>query len=452
LSHSTEAEETEVPTSKALYIDCEVEELMTSFLVDTGSTISIINKETWDKINKNKPHLRLEKSLKRAFTANHQQIKTLGVGFLRTKTGTEEFIQKFVVTWDTQCIMGMDYLQQHIKTLNMGRRRLETRKGTISPLYEKKSGIERVRVTNMLDVRIKPRHKSIVMAKVTDTDVKGIVIVEPDTQVLERNGILVARVLANVSNNSEVPLQITNPTNKTVTLYKEQNLGFIAEIEEVGNTSVLVNNIHEEGQIDYQSLIRKAVGLDGSEERRRALTNLLSEYTDIISTGSHDLGRTKLVEHTIDTGNATPLRSGLRRVSFHERDIVKSEVDKMLHNGIIERSNSPWASPVVLVRKKDESIRFCIDYRRLNTVTKKDAYPLPRIDDTLESLSGATCFSTIDLAAGYWQVEMAEMDKAKTAFVSHVGLFQFTKMPFGLCNAPSTFQRLMESVLAGLTW
>ncbi len=158
------------------------------------------------------------------------------------------------------------------------------------------------------------------------------------------------------------------------------------------------------------------------------------------------------MEHTIDTENATPLRTGLRKVSFHERDIVKSEVDKMFHNGIIERSNSPWASPVVLVRKKDESIRFCIDYRRLNTITKKDAYPLPRIDDTLESLSGATCFSTIDLAARYWQVEMAEMDKAKAAFVSHVGLFQFTKMPFGLCNAPSTFQRLMESVLAGLTW
>ena len=119
MSPSTEAEETEVPTSKALYIDCEVEELMTSFLVDTGSTISIINNETWDKINKNEPHLRLEKSLKRAFTANQQPIKTLGKGYLRTQTGTEEFIQKFVVRWDTQCIMGMDYLQQHIKTINM---------------------------------------------------------------------------------------------------------------------------------------------------------------------------------------------------------------------------------------------------------------------------------------------------------------------------------------------
>ncbi len=124
------------------------------------------------------------------------------------------------------------------------------------------------------------------------------------------------------------------------------------------------------------------------------------------------------------------LRSSLKRVSLNERDQVKIEVYKMLSNGIIERSNSPWESPVVLVRKKDESIRFCIDYRRLNNVSKKDAYPLPRIDDTLESLSVATFFSTIDLAAGYWQVEMTEQDKAKTAFVSHVGLFQFTKMPF----------------------
>jgi hypothetical protein len=134
LSHSTEAEETEVPTSKALYMDCEVEELMTSFLVDTGSTISIINKDTWDKINKNRPHLRLEKSLKRAFTANHQQIKTLGTVYLRTKTETEAFIHKFIVTWDTQCIIGMDYLQQHIKNISMVRRRLESRKGTTFPL------------------------------------------------------------------------------------------------------------------------------------------------------------------------------------------------------------------------------------------------------------------------------------------------------------------------------
>ncbi len=105
-------------------------------------------------------------------------------------------------------------------------------------------------------------------------------------------------------------------------------------------------NIHEQGQIDYQSLIRKAVGFEGSEERRRALTNLLSDNTDIINTGSHDLGRTQLVEHTIDTGNATPLRSGLRRVSFHERDKVKSEVDKIsitvLSNVQIVRGLHQW--------------------------------------------------------------------------------------------------------------
>jgi hypothetical protein len=179
---------------------------------------------------------------------------------------------------------------------------------------------------------------------------------------------------------------------------------------------------------------------------------LLCKYKHIVSAGSHDLGKTGIVKHSIETGSEKPIKNGLRRIAFSERQVVRDEIDKMLVNNIIEKSNSPWASPVVLVKKKDGSIRFCIDFRRLNNITKKDAYPLPRIDDTLESLSGAQFFSTLDLASGYWQVEMEEKDKSKTAFVSHMGLFQFKVMPFGLCNAPQTFQRLMEGILAGLNW
>eukprot|EP00731_Ephydatia_muelleri_P033855 Em0040g5a len=130
---------------------------------------------------------------------------------------------------------------------------------------------------------------------------------------------------------------------------------------------------------------------------------------------------------------------------------MNEEVRKMLSRGVIRPSSSPWSSPVVMVRKKNGSWRFCIDYRKLNAVTHQDAYPLPRIDATLESLAGSTLFTTLDLASGYWQVEIKEDDKEKTAFSTEKGHFEFNVMPFGLTNAPATFQRLMECILAGLT-
>ena len=125
-------------------------------------------------------------------------------------------------------------------------------------------------------------------------------------------------------------------------------------------------------------------------------------------------------------------------------------VEEMLDQGVIQPSSSPWASPIVLVKKKDGGMRFCVDYRRLNHVTKLDEFPLPRIDDTLDLLAGARYFTTLDLASGYWQVAMDPASQEKTAFTTYSGLYEFRNMPFGLVNAPATFQCLMEVVLTGL--
>ena len=164
------------------------------------------------------------------------------------------------------------------------------------------------------------------------------------------------------------------------------------------------------------------------------------------------LGQTDLVEHKIETENHTPIKIPPRRIPIYKQDEVDEELDKMLNQGTVEPRDSPWSAPICLVKKKDGSCRFCIDYRKLNAITVKDAYPLRKIDDTLDLHSESRWFSTLDLASGYWQIKMPETDKKKTAFVTpHGGLYHFNVMPFGLTNAPATFQRLMEKVLFGLS-
>ena len=133
-------------------------------------------------------------------------------------------------------------------------------------------------------------------------------------------------------------------------------------------------------------------------------------------------------------------------------NVIETHVKDMANRGVIRLSKSPWSSPVVLVGKKDGSTRFCLDFRNVNPVTRKDVYPLPRIDNTLDTLGGMRYFTTLDLASGYWQVPLKEEDMQKTAFSMHTGLWDFTVIPFGLCGAPALFQRLMEIMLAGLNW
>ena len=184
---------------------------------------------------------------------------------------------------------------------------------------------------------------------------------------------------------------------------------------------------------------------------RTQFEQVISDNMSVFAEHDMDVGSTTRICHEIDTGDARPIRQHPRRIPYGEaREEASKQVKALLRGNLVRPSNSPWAQPIVMVRKKDGSWRMCVDYRRVNAITRKDSFPLPRIDEALDALSGSRYYCTIDLVKGYHQIPVRPKDVEKTAFVTHDGLFEYVAMPFGLCNAPGTCQRLMYLVLEGL--
>ena len=182
--------------------------------------------------------------------------------------------------------------------------------------------------------------------------------------------------------------------------------------------------------------------------QKEKVRDLLNEFSDVFS-GSPNL--THVATHRIDTGEALPIRSSPYKVPQKLEEEVNKEIGKMLQLGIIRPSMSPWASPVVIVPKPDGTIRFCVDYRKVNRVTKMDAYPIPSMERMIDKVASAKYNSTIDLTKGYWQIPLETSTIEKSAFITTKGLYEFLVMPFGMKTAPATFQRMMsETVLKGL--
>lgn len=246
-------------------------------------------------------------------------------------------------------------------------------------------------------------------------------------------------------------IPIVNVGSTNVSLYPRTIVGTLSEVSVVslpkGVTEVspgVATMSSQSASTTVHDQIQSMCFPHLSVEEQEKARSLLGNYTSVFPAHDGDLGCTNLISHDIPLLDDIPVRQRYRRIPPSDYEVVKQHIDQLLEAQIIRESSSPYASPIVLVRKKDGTLRMCVDYRQLNSKTRKDAFPLPRIEESLDALTNAQWFSTLDLASGYNQVPVAEPDRAKTAFCTPFGLFEWNRMPFGLCNAPGTFQRLMQ--------
>ena len=276
-------------------------------------------------------------------------------------------------------------------------------------------------------------------------------------------GIDVQMVYATLADGSNrITVVLRNNTRDWVEIKKGVPVACMVTANEVPKVTNLFSTEQRKEQptlseTERQDLLLEKLDLLGLEawpqEQAEQACSLLKEYHDIFSLEKRDMGHTHATEHKIvlKDPDTPPFKEHFYRIPPPQLDEVREHLKLMLDAGVIQPSNSPWCNVVVLVRKKDGSLRFCIDFRKLNSLTVKDSHPLTRICETLESLAGAAHFSMFDMNSGFWQVPMAKESKQYTAFtLGSMGLYECESMPFGLCNAPPTFQRLMQNCLGEL--
>ena len=357
-------------------------------------------------------------------------------------------------------ILGMDFLQQNNCSIN-----LTSEGGTLSV----GQGNNKISLSSMASVnsecasvcvahtvRILARSELEIIATAQGSITSGDSYLLEGRKGSKLSAIVARAVVAPLAN--EVIIRVLNPQGEPVTLHRNAAIAELHPLDtaciaatDTSSCSKTAAPVTPEKQHQLWEMAQQSQG-NLSESEMIDFFQLLLHFADTFAGPDDPLGRTSMLQHTIDTGSASPIRQAVRCVPPAKKQEVSQLLKDMLKKDVIQPSCSPRAAPIVLVQKKDGSTRFCVDYRKLNSVTRKDAYPLPQITDTLDSLHGSRWFSTLDLASGYWQVELDQSDCHRTAFCTPYGLYEFKVMPFGLCNAPTTFQRLMDLMLTGLQW
>ena len=316
-----------------------------------------------------------------------------------------------------------------------------------------------VKSTNQRTINIKPMESKTITGFVRNCKTQDAVTEAGDFG-LSGSFNICPRVVSIKGNQhySKIPVKVFNISARTLKIEPHSHLCELHEVKVLKPCSpssfVEPDNIANkkcEGEPEMKDLGVTVNTERLNTEQKETIFNLLQKWTSIFSKGPTDLGKTALIKHKIHLKDDTPFKDPYRRIPPALFEEVREDLKEMLDAGAIRESQSPFSSNVVLARKKDNSLRFCIDFRKLNSRTVKDAYSLPRIEETIDSLAGSKYFSKLDLRSGYWQVEIREEDKQKTAFtVGPLGFYECNRMAFGLTDSPSSFQRLMEHCMGDL--
>ena len=371
-----------------------------------------------------------------------------------------------------EVILGVDFLQEHKAMISFEANRLVFQDSTYVPLVCKETA--RTTVRAVCNVSLPARTQTLLPVQCGNTSAP-YGIIEPVPSLYSDEQLLGAKCVVQ-SIQGKTMYQVINPTDVDLEIRRNQVVGFweslssdteIENFEVDGNETcgpaqtqnVLSPNSVPTADSVAPSDILSELGInindaDLTSDQQHKLVQFLVQNTDVFAKDSTDLGTTDLHFHRIDTGDAKPVHQRFYRTSPAHKAEIERQIHDMLKADIIEPSTSPWASPVVLVKKKNGDFRFAVDYRRLNQVTTPMSFPLPRPDDVYDTIgeSHASIFTVLDLASGFWQIPLEQDSRAKTAFTSHSGNYQFKKLPFGLMNAPVSFQMVMTQVLRGLTW
>lgn len=438
-----------IDTSRLVVREVLCEGKKVNAVIDTGAAVSVISPELVEAL---KLHTDSVDNAARIVTVDGQTIRTQGSVIIGVSDGEScvKGCARVLQMGGIDLLLGTDFLAGLRTRIKIGASPEfvieDIPLGSFAPPEQKE---ESKKLVTAVGRRVPAR--SIVCVEVEPTPLApevDTILIEPSTKLLETRGLSTGRAVVNVTGPLHGVL-VANLTGQPTWVEAGTVLGETVEPEAVGSPpNGAMEEDGEPEELDFGSQISDEL----EEDQRYAVKKVLEKFRACFAGPGEKLGACTVTTHRIDTGDARPIHQHPFAKAWKEREMVQEQVEEMLAAGVIEKSTSPWGSPVVMVKKKDGTWRFCVDYRKLNGVTVKDVYPLPRVEETLARLQGAAFFSIMDLQSGYWQVPIQEEDKPKTAFVTADGLYQFKVMPFGLCAAPSTFQRMMDVVLSGLRW